>query len=232
MCKKAFFSSHPSVFPIRRKSAGKKQELHFDDFFGVMAGLGFEEALIHRIDRKCNTANGHMQHVAEYTRVICSIMGYDPEQTHRISCAALLHDIGKLEIPESILFDPGRLNEEAFAQIRFHSPLGSQILSQWDGPVFQLAAEVALQHHERIDGSGYLGLRGEEISLPAKIVAVADVFDALTAERPYKQSWDFDTAFSYIQKNRDIHFDAKVVENFVRNKAAIHQVYHAIHTGT
>lgn len=206
--------------------------LHFTDFEGALKKLGFDSRLIERIDHKCNTSSHHMQHVAEYTRAICVAMGFSAEKTEQISRAALLHDIGKLEIPDATLFDPGKLTDEAFNMIRSHNQLGHDLLQTWDTDFFRLAAEVALQHHERMDGTGYLKLKGEEISLPARIVAVADVFDALTAPRVYKQPWDFETAFSHIIENRGIHFDSKVVDDFIKCKSTIRQIYDSFNSKT
>ena len=203
--------------------------LYFANFEDRLKKLGFDSKTIDRIQHKCNTSGRHMQNVAEYTRAICIAMGFSAEQTEQISCAALLHDIGKLEIPDAILFDPGKLTNEAFAQLRSHSRLGYESLRARDTAFFRLAAEVALQHHERMDGTGYLKLKGEEISLPARIVAVADVFDALTAPRVYKQPWDFETAFSHITQNRGIHFDSAVVDDFIKCKSVIRQIYDSIH---
>lgn len=199
--------------------------LHFADFTGRMKKLGFDSGTIDRVNHKCNTPGHHMQLVAEYTRAICVAMGFSAAQTEQISCAALLHDIGKTQIPDAILFDPEPLTDEAFARLRSHNQLGHDILLARDTEFFRMAAEVALNHHERMDGTGYRQLTGEDISLPARIVAVADVFDALTAPRVYKQTWDFETAFSYIIENRDIHFDSKVVDDFIKCKPTIRQIY-------
>lgn len=215
-------SAKHSAPPITRSIS---RVLHFSDFEGRLKKLGFDSETIRRIDHKCNTSNHHMQHVAEYTRAICIAMGFSAGQTDQISCAALLHDIGKLEIPDAILFEPGKLSDEAFTRLRSHHQLGHDILMARDTPFFRLAAEIALQHHERMDGTGYSRLKGEDISLPARIVAVADVFDALTAPRVYKQPWDFETAFSYIIENRDIQFDSNVVDDFIKCKPAIRHIY-------
>ena len=209
----------------RPRSRDTHRTLYFSDLHSSLKKLGFDSRTIQRIDCKCNTSNRHIQHVAEYTRAICIAMGFSAEQTRQISAAALLHDIGKLEIPDAILFDPGKLTKEAFAQLQSHNRLGWQMLLARDAEFFRLAAEVALQHHERIDGTGYMQLKGEEISLPARIVAVADVFDALTAPRVYKQPWSFEDAFSHIVQNRGIHFDSKVVDDFVQCKDTIRQIY-------
>lgn len=220
--------------PSRRTSTPKARvkghTLYFSDFEGSLKKLGFDSQTIRRIAHKCNTSNQHMQHVAEYTRAICIAMGFSAEQTKAISRAALLHDIGKLEIPDTILFEPGKLTNEAFALIQSHNQLGYDLLIRRDTEFFRLAAEVALQHHERMDGTGYLKLRGEEISLPARIVAVADVFDALTAPRVYKEPWDFETAFNHIIENRGIHFDSKVVDDFLKCKSTIRKIYDSFTT--
>lgn len=206
--------------------------LHFTDFEDRLKKLGFDIKTIERIQHKCNTSSRHMQHVAEYTRAICIAMGFSPEKTEAFSSAALLHDLGKIEIPDAILFDPGKLTAEAFTRLCSHNQLGYALLMERDTEFFRLAAEIALLHHECMDGTGYLKLKGEEIPLPARIVAVADVFDALTAPRVYKQPWDFETAFSHIVENRGILFDSAVVDDFIKCKPAIRQIYDSFSTHT
>lgn len=206
--------------------------LHFGDLEGRLKQLDFDSETIRRIQHKCNTPSHHLQHVAEYTRAICLSMGFSAERAEQIGFAALLHDIGKLEIPDAILFDSGKLTSEAFETLCSHNRIGSEMLLKRDSEFFRLAAHIALYHHERTDGTGYLKCSGEEIPLPARIVAVADVFDALTAPRVYKQPWEFDAAFSYITENSGILFDTAVVADFIKCKPAIRQIYDSYFTPT
>jgi putative two-component system response regulator len=130
--------------------------------------------------------------------------------------AAPLHDVGKIGIPDSILLKPGRLTLEEFEVMKTHTQIGHQILSGSPSPVLQLAATIALTHHEKWDGSGYpKGLSGSDIPIAGRIVAVADVFDALTHSRPYKNAWPVEEAVSEIAKGSGSHFDPEVVNAFM-----------------
>jgi cyclic di-GMP phosphodiesterase len=140
-----------------------------------------------------------------------------PEQfVSTIQDAALLHDVGKVGISDRILLKPGRLSEEERATMMRHVDIGARILGQARSPVLRAAAEIARTHHERWDGAGYLaGLAGEDIPLAGRITAVADVFDALTHERPYKSAWETDRALSEIKDQAGRQFDPRVVEAFL-----------------
>ena len=207
------------------ESSSDGYAIHFPDFEASLKKMGFDDETISIISRKCNTSSHHMQHVAEYTRAICIAMGFAASKADQISSAALLHDIGKLRVPEEILFSSEKLTDAEFTAIRQHHLHGYEILRGRNTPFFDMAAEVALQHHEYMDGSGYLNLQGGEICLPARIVAVADVFDALTTPRNYKEPWDFEAAFSHIIENSGSHFDSEVIKDFIRCKQNIRQLY-------
>ena len=126
-----------------------------------------------------------------------------------------MHDVGKLLIPSEILEKPGKLTDEEYATIKKHTTYGGQLLDHVEGDVMELSKTIALQHHERADGKGYpQGLSDEEISLAGRIVAVADVYDALTSRRSYKDAWDDKLAYDEIVKGKGTQFDAKVVEAF------------------
>ena len=184
------------------------------------------------VSEKCNPPDRHMLHVAEYSRAIAARMGLDAARVDEIAEAALLHDIGKLMIPGNLLTKPGNLTEAEFDEIRHHHLYGEQILSGTGSAFFDLAATIAREHHEHVDGSGYLGYTGEQISLPAKIVAVADVFDALTTDRSYKKTWNFDEAFRYIMERAGSYYDADVVKAFAQAKRKIYELYTEYHGGT
>ncbi|MBF0614169.1 MAG: DUF3369 domain-containing protein [Magnetococcales bacterium] len=163
---------------------------------------------------KDKETGNHIQRIAHYTRAIAEHLSLPVEECAEIAIASVLHDLGKISIPDAILHKPGRLSAEEFAIIRTHCMLGSKILGDTHG--FRLAHDIALQHHEKWDGSGYpAGLRGVEIALPARIVAVADVFDALVSERPYKQAWSVEAAVVEIENQAHRHFDPEVVRAFL-----------------
>jgi putative two-component system response regulator len=158
----------------------------------------------------------HTERVARTSRAIAERMGLPRAQTSLIYRAAPLHDVGKLAVPESILLKPGRLTPAEFEQVKSHTTTGGAILAGSTSEVLQTAEEIALTHHEWWNGHGYpAGLAGEEIPLSGRIVAVADVFDALTHERPYKHAWPIDQAVDEIRSLRGSQFDPDVVEVFM-----------------
>ena len=139
--------------------------------------------------------------------------------------AAPLHDIGKIAIPDSVLLKPGPLTEEETAVMRRHPRIGHELLSGSQNRFIQTGALIALRHHERYDGSGYPdGLVGEEIPLEARIVAVADVFDALISPRPYKQAWDIDAALGYLYAQRGRLFDPRCVDALIRSRPRLDEI--------
>lgn len=147
--------------------------------------------------------------------MIASAYGLNKEQCELIELAAPMHDTGKIGIPHAILKKPGKLDANEWTQMKTHSRIGHDILSKSDEPVFQMAAGIALHHHERWDGSGYPdNLKGEEIPVSARVVALADVFDALTMKRPYKAAWPLEKVIATIRDSSGSHFDPAVVRAF------------------
>ena len=158
----------------------------------------------------------HTKRVGHTAGLIARQMGLSPARAELIARAAPLHDVGKIGVSDSILLKPGKLTDAEFAAMKRHTHIGAQMLGGSSSPWLQLAEEIALHHHERWDGRGYGGLRGEQIPLSGRIVAVADVFDALTHERPYKRAWSVEQAAREIEAGGDTQFDARVVEAFGR----------------
>jgi putative two-component system response regulator len=157
----------------------------------------------------------HAWRIGRTCGLLASALGLDDGQVEVVRRAAPLHDIGKIGIPDAILLKPGRLTDSEFATIRTHATIGAQILSGSQSAVLLLAERIAVSHHERWDGGGYpSGLRGEEIPLAGRIAAVADVFDALTHERPYKPAWPVREAVAEIARQRGRQFDPTVVDAF------------------
>lgn len=168
------------------------------------------------VEYRDNDTGNHTWRVARYSQLIAEALGLEPELCRRLYLAAPLHDVGKVAIPDGILLKKGRLDEAEYAVIRTHPVVGKRILDGSASELIRMAAEIAEAHHERWDGRGYpYGLSGRDIPLPARIVAVADVFDALTTERPYKAAMDFDEALSCILTERGEHFDPECVDAFV-----------------
>lgn len=157
----------------------------------------------------------HIWRIAAYARQLAEAVGWPNEHCVLLEQAAPMHDTGKIGIPDSVLRKPGQLNADEWAIMRSHCRIGYEILSSSDAPVFVLAAEVALRHHEKWDGSGYPdGLLGEAIPESARIVALVDVFDALTMKRPYKDAWSVEQAMETLREGAGRHFDPTLVEAF------------------
>lgn len=159
----------------------------------------------------------HIWRMAAYAGLIASAYGLGDELSALIELAAPMHDTGKIGIPHAILKKPGKLTETEWIEMKTHSRMGHDILSKSDAPLFQMAAEIALHHHERWDGSGYPdGLQGLDIPVSARVVALADVFDALTMTRPYKQAWPLNEVLAAVHANAGSHFEPAMVEAFDR----------------
>lgn len=157
----------------------------------------------------------HIWRMAGYARELASACGWTIAACEQLEQAAPMHDMGKIGIPGEILRKPGKLTPEEWAVMQTHSQIGHDILCMSDAPLFQLAAEIALRHHERWDGSGYPGgLAAEAIPASARIVAVADVFDALTMQRPYKAPWPVEKALAVMQESSGSHFEPRLIECF------------------
>ena len=157
----------------------------------------------------------HIVRMAHYSRLICEELSDDPDFVASVFEAAPMHDVGKLGTPDHILLKPGKLTPEEFEIMKQHAQIGWVILKDGASPILRMAAEIARSHHEKFDGSGYpLGLAGEAIPLTGRIVAVADVFDALTSARPYKPAWEIPRAVEFMRLNRGTHFDPACVDAF------------------
>jgi putative two-component system response regulator len=158
----------------------------------------------------------HTVRVGELSTVLAAALGQPEEFVRRIRRAAPLHDLGKIGISDVVLLKPAKLTPEEFEYVKSHTAIGARILTDSPVPVLQLGREIALTHHERWDGRGYPeGLRGESIPLSGRIVAVADVFDALSHDRPYKHAWPLDRAVDEVLAQRGHHFDPTVVDAFL-----------------
>jgi len=157
----------------------------------------------------------HTRRVGQMSAQIAQALGLSNADVELIRRAAPLHDVGKIGIPDSILLKPGKLTPEEFELMKTHTTVGAKMLSGGQFPLLQLAEEIALSHHERWDGTGYSGLKGESIPMAGRIVTVADVFDALTNERPYKKAWLHTEAIAEIQRQTGQQFDPRVVEAFL-----------------
>lgn len=157
----------------------------------------------------------HIFRMAKYARLIAEELRLTAMECDEIETAAPMHDIGKIGIPDQILLKPGRHTPAEQEIMRRHPLIGHQILTDSPSRFLQMGAVIALGHHEKFDGTGYpQGLAGEEIPLPARVVAVADVFDALTSNRPYKRAWSFQDAMNYLRSESGKHFDPACIRAF------------------
>ncbi len=169
-----------------------------------------------------NETGLHTIRMSKYSALLARSMGWSETEAELLLHASPLHDLGKIGIPDSILLKPGKLDPDEWTIMQTHVTIGGEILGDADSDLLKLAANIAMAHHEKWDGSGYPnGLAGQAIPQSARIVALADVFDALTTERPYKKAWPIEQAVSFIQEQTGKHFDPEVVEHFLRQLPAL-----------
>ncbi|HDY84587.1 MAG TPA: HD domain-containing protein, partial [Methylophaga sp.] len=158
----------------------------------------------------------HVLRMAKYSRIIAEQLGiFTKEECEDLEYAAPMHDIGKIGVPDKVLLKPGKLDPDEWEIMKKHSEMGHSILSSSKSKYMKMGAIIAMNHHERFDGKGYPnGLKGTDIPLVARIVAVADVFDALVTSRPYKSAWSTEDALIYIQQQSGTHMDPQCVAAF------------------
>lgn len=175
----------------------------------------------------------HIVRVSLYARIVARELSLPPDEQEILLQAAPMHDLGKIGIPDAILLKPGELDPVEYEMIKEHTIIGHRILSGSSAELLQAAAEIALNHHERFDGSGYpRELIGEEIPLHGRIVAVADTFDALTSSRPYKAAWAASLAWSFLEQHAGSRFDPACVTAFLRARQDADQIRAAFPDGT
>ncbi|MDQ4108930.1 MAG: HD domain-containing protein [Actinomycetota bacterium] len=191
--------------PVRNSWAGRMLPLGFDPVLATCNGRAL--AAEYRDD----DTGQHTRRVGRMAALLAQELGLEIELVERLERAAGLHDVGKIGVPDSILLAPRKLTPEEFEVVKTHTVIGARIMSGSRSPLMIMSEEVAWSHHERWDGRGYGGVAGEDIPL----VAVADVFDALTHERPYKEAWPLDEAIAEIRRQRGQQFDPRVVDAFV-----------------
>ncbi len=175
-----------------------------------------------------NETGLHIIRMSKISAILAGEIGMSPYDTDLILNASPMHDIGKIGIPDQVLLKPGRLAADEWDVMKQHPVIGADILSGDDSDLLSMAKSIALTHHEKWDGSGYPhGLYQDEIPLVGRIVAVADVFDALTSDRPYKQAWSSIDSLDYIRDNAKRHFDPRLVECFFDNIETIQDIKNA-----
>lgn len=177
---------------------------------------------IHRLalaaEYKDEDTGNHIVRMSRYCALIAEKLGLPAGEVQNIRYAAPMHDVGKIGIPDNILLKPGKLTEEEFEIIKTHSTIGAKILANSKAEILKVAERIALSHHEKWNGKGYpQGLSGDNIPLAGRIVGLADVFDAITSKRPYKDSYPVEMAIDIIKEERGAHFDPDVVDVFLEN---------------
>jgi response regulator RpfG family c-di-GMP phosphodiesterase len=227
---------------IRNLLAQRQQQLQLADQtirltaeFGKAASEmhAREREVIYRLSQAAEyrdpQTGSHILRMARYSFLVAKNLGLPESEQELILDAAPMHDVGKIGIPDHILLKPGRLEPSEMVIMRQHAEIGAKILQGSSAPLLQAAALIAHTHHEKLDGSGYpRGLKGTEIPLYGRIVAVADVFDALVSPRPYKPAWTLEQAIGWLRKNAGIHFDPQCVDAFFKgweDVLAVHQQY-------
>lgn len=174
---------------------------------------------------------GHIKRMSKYAALIAQALGMDADEVEAIEYASPLHDIGKIAIPDRVLLKLGKLTEDEILEMREHPAKGAKILENAESLILRKAYNVAYCHHERYDGTGYpRGLAGEQIPIEARIVALADVFDALTSKRVYKENWDLDQTLNHIRNESGKHFDPAIVDALFKCLPAIQKMVTSIRT--
>ena len=189
-----------------RRTSRELEEAQFEMLARLAAAAEFRD----------DDTGQHTRRVGDLSVTIAQHLGLPEAEIELIRLAAPLHDLGKIAIPDAILGKPGKLTGEEFDQMKTHTTIGAEMLAGSPFALVEMAEQIALTHHEKWDGSGYpSGLAGDAIPMAGRIVAVADVFDALTHSRPYKPAWSTADAVAEIQSQSGRHFDPKVLAAFL-----------------
>ncbi|MBF0340993.1 MAG: response regulator [Magnetococcales bacterium] len=176
-------------------------------------------------DYRDNETGMHVMRVSGYVRLLALRFGLCEAEAEILQLASPMHDVGKIGVPDAILLKPGKLTEEEFQVIRTHPEIGWRIIGEQKSAILHLGGVVSLTHHEKWNGQGYpRGLQGEAIPVAGRIVAVADVFDALTAVRPYKRAWSVEDALNFVAREAGEHFDPGLAQLFLGMRTEIGQI--------
>jgi len=185
--------------------------------------------IIRRLGRaaeyKDNETGMHVIRMSLFCKFIAEDMGLDTQWCELLYNASPMHDIGKIGIPDAVLLKPGKLDADEWHIMKKHAEFGAEIIGKHETPLLQMAEEIAICHHEKWDGSGYPnGLKGTDIPLSARIVAIADVFDALTSERPYKKAWSEERALTLLREESGRHFDPELIPHFFNSLSRVRDI--------
>jgi len=183
------------------------------------------------VEARSRETGGHVMRVAELSQLLALKCGLARRETELLRAAAPMHDVGKVGIPDAILFNPGRLSSEEFEVMKTHTTIGYKMLKGSSRPILTHAAVIALQHHEKFNGTGYpLGLKGQQIHIFGRIVAIADVFDALSSDRIYRKAWEIKRILAYFERQRGECFDPDLLDLFLGHFDDFVSVLHAFPT--
>jgi putative two-component system response regulator len=202
---------------FQRASAAEREtyEAHVDTISRLAAAAEYKD----------EDTGTHIVRIGRYCSVLARGLGLPDAEVHLLERSSVLHDVGKIGIPDAVLLKPGKLTREEFDVMKQHTVIGAKILEGSVSELIEAGRVIALTHHEKWDGSGYpRGIAGEEIPLWGRICAVADVFDALTSERPYKLAFSNEKALAIINEDSGTHFDPQIVEVFLANWETILQI--------
>ncbi len=212
----------------------KELELLVDEKVDELNKINYEiiNILGRASEYKDNETAQHLKRTSEYSFLLAIKVGLTIKQAKLIKSAAPMHDIGKIGVPDDVLQKNGPLNEDEWIFIKKHPKIGKDILGRQKSELLKIATNIAYEHHEKWDGTGYPnGLKGVDITLEGRITAIADVFDALTSERPYKKAWPLEKAFDLIQNEAGKHFDPELAKIFLENKEEIIEIRNEIMKG-
>jgi response regulator RpfG family c-di-GMP phosphodiesterase len=207
--------------------------LAIDNFVLNMNANESQREIIFRIsevvENRCDSTANHLKRVSKISELLAEKLGFNQDMIQAISLASVMHDVGKIGISDSVLLKPGKLTAEEFENIKKHTVIGYNIFKDSKLPVLNLAAKIALYHHERYDGNGYPeGRVSGEIPKECEIVSVADVFDALLSERCYKSKWAFEDVICYFEKERGKQFAPDVVDALMSNIETVYDIFQSL----
>jgi response regulator RpfG family c-di-GMP phosphodiesterase len=209
--------------------------VHLLNVFASSIGIAFDNLMLNRemietqeeliarlgnaVESRAKDAGNHIKRIAEFSYILAEEIGLDEISCLTVKQASPMHDVGKIATPDAILLKPGQLNKDEFEVMKKHPSIGYDILKGSKRHILQAAAVISLQHHEKFDGSGYPnGLTGDNIHIYARIVAVADVFDALLHKRCYKEPWPVEKALELMEKEKGKHFDPNIVDALLKKQ--------------
>lgn len=229
----------PELFMLSRQVRRYAEDLNVvrrqrDDARAAVRAARFDALLrlAAAAELKDDDTGAHLVRMGHFSAALGRACGQSEEWCSRLLYASRMHDVGKIGVPDNILKKAGRLTQEEWQEMRLHPEIGAALLDGSDSPILQMAAEVALCHHERFDGQGYPhGVAGEAIPLSARVVAVADVFDALTSDRCYRKALPAGEAIGMIEDEAGAHFDPQVVAAFLKISAELLELRAAIAAG-